>query len=70
MSDIPDELHYTEEHEYVSTSADVRRIVGDGKMAAILALEGGFDTEGESAGINRRGVGDERAPRRKFSELR
>ena len=33
--------------ELALTSADVRRIVGDGKMAAILALEGGFDTEGD-----------------------
>ena len=29
------------------TSADVRRIVAKGKMAAILALEGGFDPEGD-----------------------
>ncbi len=29
------------------TSADVRRIVGEGKLAAILTLEGGFDTEGD-----------------------
>jgi len=33
--------------ELALTSADVRRIVADGKMAAILALEGGFDTEGD-----------------------
>lgn len=29
------------------TSADVRRIVQEGKLAVILALEGGFDTEGD-----------------------
>ena len=33
--------------ELALTSADVRRIVSQGKMAAILALEGGFDTEGD-----------------------
>ncbi len=33
--------------ELALTSADVRRIVAKGKMAAILALEGGFDTEGD-----------------------
>lgn len=33
--------------ELALSSADVRRIVGDGKMAAILTLEGGFDTEGD-----------------------
>ena len=33
--------------ELALTSADVRRIVSKGKMAAILALEGGFDTEGD-----------------------
>ena len=33
--------------ELALNSADVRRIVGKGKMAAILALEGGFDTEGD-----------------------
>ena len=33
--------------EIALTSADVRRIVAKGKMAAILALEGGFDTEGD-----------------------
>ncbi len=33
--------------ELALTSADVRRIVGKVKMAAILALEGGFDTEGD-----------------------
>jgi membrane dipeptidase len=29
------------------TSQDVRRIVGEGKLAIILALEGGFDMEGD-----------------------
>ena len=33
--------------ELALTSADVRRIVAKGKMAAILALEGGFDPEGD-----------------------
>jgi membrane dipeptidase len=33
--------------ELALTSADVQRIVAKGKMAAILALEGGFDTEGD-----------------------
>ncbi len=33
--------------ELALSSADVRRIVAKGKMAAILALEGGFDTEGD-----------------------
>ena len=33
--------------ELALTSADVRRIVGSGKMAVILALEGGFDMEGD-----------------------
>jgi membrane dipeptidase len=33
--------------ELALSSADVRRIVGRGKMAVILALEGGFDTEGD-----------------------
>ena len=33
--------------ELALTSADVRRIVSDGKMAVILALEGGFDMEGD-----------------------
>ena len=27
------------------SAADVRRIVGEGKLAVVLALEGGFDTE-------------------------
>jgi membrane dipeptidase len=33
--------------ELALSTADVRRIVGTGKMAVILALEGGFDTEGD-----------------------
>ncbi len=33
--------------ELALTSADVRRIAADGKMAAILALEGGMDPEGD-----------------------
>ena len=33
--------------ELALTSADVRRITADGKMAAILALEGGMDPEGD-----------------------
>ena len=33
--------------ELALTSADVRRIVKSGKMAAIMALEGGFDMEGD-----------------------
>lgn len=33
--------------ELALTSADVRRIVTSGKMAVILALEGGFDMEGD-----------------------
>ena len=33
--------------ELALNTADVRRIVGSGKMAVILALEGGFDTEGD-----------------------
>jgi membrane dipeptidase len=33
--------------ELALSSADVRRIVARGKMAVILALEGGFDTEGD-----------------------
>lgn len=33
--------------ELALSSADVRRIVGGGKMAVVLALEGGFDTEGD-----------------------
>ena len=33
--------------ELALTSADIRRIVGDGKLAIVLALEGGFDTEGD-----------------------
>src|SRR5262245_34579258 len=33
--------------ELALSSADVRRIAGSGKMAVILALEGGFDTEGD-----------------------
>lgn len=33
--------------ELALSTADVRRIVGSGKMAVILALEGGFDMEGD-----------------------
>jgi membrane dipeptidase len=33
--------------ELALSSADVRRIVHGGKMALVLALEGGFDTEGD-----------------------
>ena len=33
--------------ELARTSADVRRIVASGKLAVILALEGGFDMEGD-----------------------
>ena len=33
--------------ELALSSADVRRIVGGGRMAVVLALEGGFDTEGD-----------------------
>lgn len=33
--------------ELALNSADVRRIVGAGKMAVVLSLEGGFDTEGD-----------------------
>ena len=33
--------------ELALTSADVRRIVGSGKMAVILAIEAGFDMEGD-----------------------
>jgi membrane dipeptidase len=33
--------------ELALTSADVRRIVADGKMAVVLAIESGFDMEGD-----------------------
>lgn len=33
--------------ELALTTADARRIVGDGKIAVILSLEGGFDMEGD-----------------------
>ena len=36
-----------ERMELALTAADVRRIVGSGKTAVILALEGGFDMEGD-----------------------
>ena len=36
-----------ERMELALSGADVRRIVGDGKTAVILALEGGFDMEGD-----------------------
>ena len=36
-----------ERMELALTGADVRRIVGSGKTAVILALEGGFDMEGD-----------------------
>ena len=38
---------HPEKMELALTSADVRRIVSSGKMAVILAMEGGFDMEGD-----------------------
>ena len=40
------EMHH-DRMELARTSADVRRIVASGKLAVILALEGGFDMEGD-----------------------
>ena len=38
---------HSNEMELALTSSDIRRIVSSGKMAVILALEGGFDMEGD-----------------------